>query len=145
MTIPLRTKIIGGLAALCVLAAAAGILRFVKPLVPSSGFEVIYAEGEHFRGDGRISTRLFRKDPHYLYVPEVDSVSQWWVIDFENMMAYEARPPRKFLSIVYVLRNDLWGVPLQNPAKKNEWQWQFTAEGVSFAGGKFIGIIRRKK
>lgn len=144
MTMPLRTKIIGALAAFCLLAAAAGILRFVKPLVRTSSYEVIYAEGEHFRGDGRISTRLFRKNPHYIYVPEVYSVSPWWVVDFEKMMVYEARPPRRFLTVLYVLRNDPRGTPLDGPSKKKEWQLQFTAEGVSFAGGKFTCIISGK-
>ncbi len=144
MTIPLRTKIIAALAAICLLAAAAGVLRFVKPLVSTSGFEVIYAEGEHFRGDGRITKRLFRSNPHYLHVPEVDSVSRWWIIDFENMMVYETRPPRRFLTVLYVLRDDPRGIPLDGPSKKKEWQLQFTSEGVSFAGGKFTCVIRRQ-
>jgi hypothetical protein len=141
----LRTKIQLALGAALVLSLGALLLRHVKPLIPATALEVTYSSaGEDFRGDARVYRPLFRKGVYYLHLPKAASAHRWWVVDLASSMVYWSDDPRRFLFFRFVLRQDAPGIPLNDTENFSGWQWQFSQEGLSFAGEGLTCIARRR-
>jgi hypothetical protein len=141
----LRTKILIALGAALVLSLGALVLRHVKPLIPATAFEVAYSsEGEDFRSDARVYRPPFGKGVYYLHLPKAAPSHRWWVVDLASPMVYWSDDPRRFLFFRFVLRGDALGIPLNDAENFDGWQWQFTQDGLSFAGEGLTCIARRR-
>lgn len=141
----LRTKIQLALGAALVLSLGALLLRHVTPLIPATALEVAYSsEGEDFRGDARIYRPLFRKGVYYLHLPRAASSHRWWVVDLASTMLYWSDDPRRFLFFHFVSRRDTPGIPLSDVENFGGWQWQFSQDGLSFAGEGLTCSVRRR-
>ena len=140
-----RTKILIPAAAVLVAAAMITAFSLVKPLLRSSAARVIYSVGEDFKENGLVFRPLFGHDLYYLYLPEVNVLYRWWIIDFEYRAIYSPRTPRSLLSIPYVSRDEPLGASIGDVARMGAWRWTFAGSGVSFAGSDFICSVQRTK
>lgn len=137
-----RTKILITLGTALLLSLGALALRHAKPLIPASAFEVAYSEGEDFRGDARVYRPLFRRGIYYLHLPRTAPSHRWWVVDLASPMVYWSDDPRRFLFFRFVTRRDAPGIPLNDVENFGGWQWQFSQDGLSFAGEGLTCIAR---
>ncbi len=144
-TMSRKTKIIIIAIAVFVLAGLAVLVRYVKPLVPTSAVHVIYSEGEDFKADAVAYKRLFRRNIVFLYFPGARSAPKWWGIDFNSMTIYPLNPPRRIFSLYYVVTGKSIGMSIDNAAQSDEWIWQFTENEASFSKNGFACMVKVRK
>ncbi len=142
-TMAVKTKVILIAIAVLFLAGFAVLLRYAKPLVPTSSVRVIYGEGEDFKADAVAYKRLFRRNVIFLHFPGARSAPKWWGIDFNNMMVYVMNPPRSLFSIHYVVQGKPLGVSIDTIGSAGDWSWQFTDTGASFSGNAFSCSVKK--
>jgi hypothetical protein len=140
----LKTKIIIIAIAVLVFAGLAVLVRYVKPLVPTSAVRVIYSEGEDFKGDAVAYKRLFRRNIVFLRFPGARSAPKWWGIDFSSMTIYPLNPPRRIFSLYYVVTGKPIGISIDTAAQSDEWTWRFTKNEASFSKNGFACMVRVK-
>ncbi|HLE39867.1 MAG TPA: hypothetical protein VI956_00010 [Nitrospirota bacterium] len=126
-----------------VLAGLAVLVRYVKPLVPTSTVRVIYGEGEDFKADAAAYKRLFRRNIVFLHFPGARSAPQWWGIDFNNKSLYPLSHPRRLFSLYYVVTGKPLAMDIDSARPAGEWSRQFTESGASFSGNAFSCIVTK--
>ncbi len=137
ITISRKTKNIIIAIVVLVLAGFTVLVRYVKPLVPTSAVRVIYSEDEDFKGDAAAYKRLFRRNIVFLHFPGARSAPKWWGIDFSSMTIYPLNPPRRIFSLYYVVTGKPIGMSIDTAAQSDEWIWQFTKNEASFSKNGF--------
>jgi hypothetical protein len=140
-----KTKIIIIAIAVLVLAGLTVLVRYVKPLIPTSTVRVIYSEGEDFKGDAVAYKRLFRRNVVFLYFPGARSAPKWWGIDFSSMTIYPLHPPSRIFSLHYVVTGKPIGMSIDSAAQSDEWIWQFTENEASFSKNGFACMVKVRK
>jgi hypothetical protein len=144
-TIRRKTKLIIIAITFLVFAGLAVLVRYVKPLVPTSAVRVIYSEGEDFKADAVAYKRLFRRNVVFLYFPGARSAPKWWGIDFNSMTIYPLDPPSRFFSLYYVVTGKPIGMSIDKAAQADEWIWQFTENEASFSKNGFACMVKVRK
>jgi hypothetical protein len=140
-----KTKTIIIAVAVLFLAGLAVLVRYVKPLVPTSAVRVIYSEGEDFKADAVAYKRLFRRNVVFLYFPGARSAPKWWGIDFNSMTIYPLHPPSRLFSLHYVVTGKPIGMSIDSAAQSDEWIWQFTENEASFSKNGFACMVKVRK
>ena len=144
LTMSRKTKIIIAAAVVVFLAGIAVLVRYVKPLVPTSSVRVIYSGGEDFKDDAAAYKRLFRRNVVFLYFPGARSAPKWWGIDFNGMTIYPLHPPSRIFSLHYVVTGKPVGMSIDSAAQSDEWTWQFTKNEASFSKNGFACMVQVK-
>ncbi len=141
----IKTKVILIAIAVFFLTGLAVIVRYVKPLVPTSSVRVIYSEGEDFKADAVAYKRLFRRNVIFLSFPGARSAPKWWGIDFNNMTIYPLNPPHRIFSLYYVVTGKPIGMTIDSAVQSDEWRWQFTENEASFSKNGFACMVKVRK